>query len=169
MYLQKLLLISSVRNISANYKLSSLKNKNILTKYDWNLKNLVLWKFTSSEWMLSASKSSYLSKTDWLDWDDSTGLVLTLNSKLISNSVTYMLVSRPKKLLIMEIIDRVSSLNKLVSIGKYWFCKDTSGSKQVLKKDCFSSTMPSLNNWTRLSSLKYSHSWVNATGTINLS
>ena len=91
-YLKKFLLISLVKNISGNYKLSSLKNKNILIKFDWNMKYFVLWKFTSCEWILSSRNSSYLRKTDWDDWG-LPGLVLILKRKHINNSFTYLIVT----------------------------------------------------------------------------
>ena len=63
-YLKNLLLISSVKTISGNSKFSSLKNKNILTRCDWNMKCLVLWNSTSHEWIFSPRNSSYLRQLD---------------------------------------------------------------------------------------------------------
>ena len=48
-------------------------------------------------------------------------LVLTLNNRLIMNSVTYLIVYKPINWLIMEMIDYVSSINKFEPIGKAWF------------------------------------------------
>ena len=143
-YLKNFMLISSVKTIFGNCKFSSLKNKNILTKCDWNMKCLVLWKFTSCEWILSIRNSSYLNQIVWDNWG-STGIVLILKRRLINNWLEYLLVSRPKNWFISEITNWISSLNILVSTGKIWFFKETSGLKQVVRKECFCPMVASWN------------------------
>ena len=163
MYWKKSLLIFVVSTISRSYRFS-LKNKNIMIKYNWNIKCLVLWKFTSWEWMISARNSSNLRHGGWTDWD-SDWLILIMTKRLINNLGTYLSVSKPKNWFSIETISFVYSLNRLASKGKGWLSRDTYHLKHLKEKGCFCLMVACLKDLIRYSSLKYSQLWVKLGGT----
>ena len=155
MYLKKSLLISAISTIPESCKFSSLKNRNIVIRYDLNLKCLVVWKFTSWEWMVSARNLSNLRQGGWWDWD-SVWLTLILNKRLINSSGTKLYVSRPQNWLSIEITSSDSSLNRLISKGKDWLERDTSVLKHMEKNGFFSSMVSCLIDLIRYSSIDFS-------------